>query len=85
MKETFEINLVKSESIGAKLKDYLLLVKLRLSLLVVFSSVVTYLTAAMGHTINWFELSMLALGGFFVTGSANGINQIIENGNRNNR
>lgn len=78
MKETLEINLVKSESISAKLKDYLLLVKLRLSLLVVFSSVVTYLTAAMGHTINWFELSMLALGGFFVTGSANGINQIIE-------
>jgi len=78
VKETLEINLVKSESISAKLKDYLLLVKLRLSLLVVFSSVVTYLTAAMGHSINWFELSMLALGGFFVTGSANGINQIIE-------
>ena len=78
MKEIIEINLVKSESISAKLKDYLLLVKLRLSLLVVFSSVVTYLTAAMGHSINWFELSMLALGGFFVTGSANGINQIIE-------
>ncbi len=78
MKDTLEINLVKSESISAKLKDYLLLVKLRLSLLVVFSSVVTYLTAAMGHSINWFELSMLALGGFFVTGSANGINQIIE-------
>jgi protoheme IX farnesyltransferase len=78
VKEIIEINLVKSESISAKLKDYLLLVKLRLSLLVVFSSVVTYLTAAMGHSINWFELSMLALGGFFVTGSANGINQIIE-------
>jgi protoheme IX farnesyltransferase len=78
VKEIVEINLVKSESISAKLKDYLLLVKLRLSLLVVFSSVVTYLTAAMGHSINWFELSMLALGGFFVTGSANGINQIIE-------
>jgi len=78
VKEIIEINLVKSETISAKLKDYLLLVKLRLSLLVVFSSVVTYLTAAMGHSINWFELSMLALGGFFVTGSANGINQIIE-------
>ena len=78
MKETLEINLIKSESISAKFKDYLLLVKLRLSLLVVFSSVVTYLTAAMGHSINWFELSILALGGFFVTGSANGINQIIE-------
>ncbi len=78
MKEIVEINLVKSESISAKFKDYLLLVKLRLSLLVVFSSVVTYLTAAMGHSINWFELSILALGGFFVTGSANGINQIIE-------
>ncbi len=64
-------------SFSAKLKDYNQLVKLRLTLLVVFSSVITYLTAATG-AINWFEVAMLSLGGFLVTGSANGINQVIE-------
>ena len=61
----------------SKLMDYNQLVKLRLSFLVVFSSVITYLTAAHG-TINWSEVVMLSLGGFLVTGAANGINQVIE-------
>ena len=38
---------------------------------------VTYLTAASG-AINWFEVAMLSLGGFLVTGASNGINQVIE-------
>ncbi|MFN4083170.1 MAG: heme o synthase [Bacteroidia bacterium] len=66
-----------SFSLKAKIKDYNQLVKLRLTLLVVFSSVITYLTASVGP-INWFEVSMLALGGFLVTGASNGINQVIE-------
>ena len=61
----------------AKVTDYNQLVKFRLSFLVVFSSVITYLTASTG-AINWFEVAMLSLGGFLVTGAANGINQIIE-------
>ncbi len=61
----------------AKLADYNQLVKFRLTFLVVFSSVVTYLTAVSG-TINWFEVAMLSLGGFLVTGASNGINQVIE-------
>lgn len=60
-----------------KLNDYNQLVKFRLTFLVVFSSVVTYLTASNGLT-NWFEVCMLALGGFLVTGASNGINQVIE-------
>lgn len=63
--------------LNSKLQDYSQLVKLRLSSLVVFSSVVTYFTANQGP-INWTEVSMLALGGFMVTGAANGINQVIE-------
>ena len=65
------------ELIRSKARDYNQLVKIRLTSLVVFSSVITYLTASQG-AINWFELSMLAIGGFLVTGSANGINQVIE-------
>lgn len=60
-----------------KYSDYMQLIKIRLSSLVVFSSVITYLTAASG-TINWFEVFILATAGLLVTGAANGINQIIE-------
>ncbi|MBC7384327.1 MAG: protoheme IX farnesyltransferase [Bacteroidia bacterium] len=61
----------------SKLTDYNQLVKFKLTFLVVFSSVITYLTASHG-AINWFDVLMLTLGGFLVTGSANGINQVIE-------
>ncbi len=61
----------------AKVTDYNQLVKFRLTFLVVFSSVITYLTASSG-AINWFEVCMLSLGGFLVTGASNGINQVIE-------
>lgn len=60
-----------------KYADYMQLIKIRLSSLVVFSSVITYLTAASG-TINWFEVFILGAAGLLVTGAANGINQIIE-------
>lgn len=58
--------------------DYNQLVKVRLTALVVFSAVITYLTAARGASINWVDVVMLALGGFLVVGASNGINQIIE-------
>ena len=60
-----------------KVSDYMQLIKIRLSSLVVFSSVITYLTAAQGR-VNWFEVFILATAGLLVTGAANGINQIIE-------
>lgn len=61
-----------------KVSDYQQLVKTRLTLLVVFSAVITYFTANSGNPINWFDAAMLALGGFLVVASSNGINQIIE-------
>jgi protoheme IX farnesyltransferase len=58
-------------------KDYAMLVKFRLSLLVVFSSSIGYLFAVTGR-INWFLFTMICLGGFFTTAASNAINQIIE-------
>ncbi len=70
-------SVTRTLNLRSKLMDYNQLVKFRLTFLVVFSSVVTYLTASHGG-INWFEVAMLSIGGFLVTGAANGINQVIE-------
>lgn len=60
-----------------KMQDYQQLVKTRLTLLVVFSAAMTYLTAAKG-AINWLDLAILSIGGFLVVAASNGLNQIIE-------
>jgi protoheme IX farnesyltransferase len=54
-----------------------LLVKFRLSLMVVISSALAYLVVA-GSEFSWNILSLLFIGGFFVTAAANGINQVLE-------
>lgn len=64
-------------SLLRKTRDYQLLVKLRLNLTVVFSSVVAYLIAAPGPISAW-PIVVLALGGFLVTGAANTFNQVLE-------
>ena len=61
-----------------KSQDYNQLVKVRLTLLVVFSAVITYLTASSGSETNWFNLFILGFAGFLVVAASNGINQIIE-------
>ena len=63
--------------IGQKVRDYKMLVKLRLNLTVVFSSVMAYLIALSGP-VNWAAVAILALGGFLVTGAANTLNQVLE-------
>lgn len=60
-----------------KVQDYYLLVKLRLSLTVVFSSVLAFLIAANGP-VSWVAVAILAIGGFLVTGAANSLNQVLE-------
>lgn len=60
-----------------KIADYVQLIKMRLTLLVVFSAAITFAYAAKGN-INWLDLFLLVLGGFLTTGAANGFNQIIE-------
>ncbi|TDW99643.1 heme o synthase [Dinghuibacter silviterrae] len=65
-------------AVKQKLKDYLQLVKLSLSIMVVFSSVVSYELAPNIVSLNWKMVLLLALGGILVTGSANAINQVVE-------
>jgi protoheme IX farnesyltransferase len=57
--------------------DFGLLVKFRLSLLVLFSAVMSYFIVA-GSAFSWFDMFLLAAGGFLVTGSANTLNQVLE-------
>jgi len=60
-----------------KLKDYLQLIKPSLSIMVVFSSVISYLLVP-GVEYNWIMILLLFAGGMLVTGSANAINQVVE-------
>ena len=62
------------KTITAKLKDYQILVKFRLSFIVVFSASIGYLFA--GGDQNHFLLFLL--GGFLITAASNALNQIIE-------
>jgi protoheme IX farnesyltransferase len=61
-----------------KIKDYLQLVKLSLSIMVVFSSVICYLLAPKVVEYDWMMIGLLFAGGMLVTGSANAINQVVE-------
>lgn len=62
------------------LKSYIQLLKPRLASLVLFSSIISYLmaTSCDKYPFEWKTLILLSVGGFFVIGSANGFNQIIE-------
>lgn len=61
----------------SKIDDLYLLVKFRLSLMVVISSVLAYLIAA-GTGLSWSIFGLLFIGGFGITAAANGINQVLE-------
>jgi len=61
-----------------KIKDYVQLVKLSLSIMVVFSSVISYLLAPKVVEYDWVMIFLLFAGGMLVTGSANAINQVVE-------
>jgi heme o synthase len=63
--------------VKAKIYDYGLLVKFRLSFTVVFSSMLTYIIAS-GAGFSYEGLLMLFAGGFLVTGAANALNQVFE-------
>ena len=63
-----------------KIKDYLMLIKPSLSIMVVFSSVMSFaLTKGSDDYVNfWKMILLLFAGGMLVTGSANAINQVVE-------
>ena len=61
-----------------KFKEYIMLMKPSLSIMVVFSSVISYLLAPKVVEYNWTMILLLFVGGMLVTGSANAINQVVE-------
>lgn len=63
---------------NSKLKDYLQLTKPSLNIMVVFSSVISYLLAPGVVEYDWVMIALLFIGGFLVTGSANAMNMAIE-------
>ena len=73
---TKEINIAPLQ-MKARIGSYVQLLKLRLTLLVVFSAAITFAYAAKGQ-LKWSELLLMILGGILTTGSANSLNQIIE-------
>lgn len=58
-------------------RDFGLLVKFKLTLLVLFSAVMSYAIVAEGSA-GWEGMLILTLGGFFITGAANALNQVLE-------
>ena len=61
------------------ISDFNKLIKLRLTLTVVFSASICFLMGSrMQGEINWLNWAILTIGGFLVTGAANGFNEIIE-------
>ena len=61
------------------IEDFKKLVKLRLTLTVVFSASVAFLIGSQVQgEINWMNWLILTVSGFLVTGSANGFNEILE-------
>jgi protoheme IX farnesyltransferase len=73
-----EIKSLKAKSpVLYKLRDYTQLIKVRLTLTVVLSSVLAFMIATPG-SIDWMAVLILFLGGFLVTSAANTLNQVLE-------
>jgi len=61
------------------ISDFNKLIKLRLTLTVVFSASICFLMGSkVQGDVNWFNWIILTIGGFLVTAAANGFNEIIE-------
>lgn len=60
------------------LKDFSLLIKMRLTLTVVFSSLLAFGIATKPNDFSLSSLMLLSLGGFLITAAANILNQVLE-------
>lgn len=57
--------------------DFGLLVKFKLTLLVLFSAIMSYAIVSEGN-VRMMEMFLLGVGGFLITGAANALNQVLE-------
>ena len=78
MKEAVAIKTYNGEGLINKLRDYSQLIKPSLSIMVVFSSLISYLLAPKIVQFDWSMMILFFAGGLLVTGSANAINQVVE-------
>ncbi|TMI81260.1 MAG: protoheme IX farnesyltransferase [Bacteroidetes bacterium] len=79
MRDIAVIGTYKNERLFiTKVKDYFQLIKPSLSIMVVFSSVISYLLAPKVVAFDWRMITLLFVAGLLVTGSANAINQVVE-------
>jgi protoheme IX farnesyltransferase len=67
---------INTLGLNQKIRDYSQLTKMRLATLVVFSAAMAFMTAP--GDVDFVKMCWLILGGFLVTGSANGFNQVME-------
>ncbi|MFT5820984.1 MAG: protoheme IX farnesyltransferase [Crocinitomix sp.] len=70
-----EETVIEKTRTPSKMKDYALLLKLRLAFLVVLSALSGYLFVGGGFGVDFW---LLIIGGFLITGASNGFNQVIE-------
>ena len=73
---TQDLPIEKKQASNSKLSDYIQFVKLRLATLVVMSAAFCFILAS--DALDYNKLFFLVIGGFLVTASSNGFNQIIE-------
>ncbi|GHE67876.1 MULTISPECIES: heme o synthase [Roseivirga] len=64
-------------TVSQKVKAFVELMKMRLSLLVAFSSAFGY-ALAMGGRVDWMQLAALFVGGWLVSGASCTVNQVLE-------
>ena len=64
-------------ALPSRWSDLMVLIKMRLTVLVVLSALLAYLIAADGE-ISSVGMIVLGLGGFFITAAANALNQVLE-------
>ncbi|MCB0524806.1 MAG: protoheme IX farnesyltransferase [Lewinellaceae bacterium] len=63
--------------VAQAISDFGLLVKFKLTLLVLFSAIMSYAIVAVGN-VSLSAILLLTFGGFFITGAANALNQVLE-------
>lgn len=67
-----------SSLLSAGVVDIFVLVKFKLTLTVVITSMLAYGVAVISGGFNWSIFSLLAIGGFFIASAANALNQVLE-------
>ncbi|MEZ4893076.1 MAG: hypothetical protein R2778_08675 [Saprospiraceae bacterium] len=63
--------------VAQAMSDFGLLVKFKLTLLVLFSAIMSYAIVVVGN-VSLSAILLLTFGGFFITGAANALNQVLK-------